>query len=30
MITKAELTEMIGVWVAFGAWLALYLSTLPF
>jgi hypothetical protein len=30
MITKAELTEMIGAWVAFGAWFVFYLSTLPF
>ena len=30
MITKAELAEMIGVWVAFGTWFASHLSTLPF
>jgi len=28
MITKAELVELIGVWVAFGTWFAYYLSTL--
>ena len=30
MITKTELAEMIGVWVAFGTWFALFLSTLPY
>jgi hypothetical protein len=30
MITKAELAELIGVWVAFCTWFALYLSTLLF
>ena len=30
MTTKAELAEMIGDWIAFGTWFALYLSTLPF
>jgi hypothetical protein len=30
MVTKAELVELIGVWVAFGAWFAFYLTTLPF
>ena len=30
MIPKAELIELMGVWVAFGTWFAFYLSTLPF
>ena len=30
MITKTELAELVGVWVAFGAWFAFYLTTLPF
>jgi len=30
MVTKAELVELIGVWVVFSAWFAYYLSTLPF
>jgi len=30
VITKTELAELIGVWFAFGAWFAFYLTTLPF